>query len=522
MKVLITTSGIGSRLGNITKYTNKSLVRVGKKPAISYIFENYPKETEFVVTLGHYGSQVKQYVEMAHKDLKVVFVDVDKYEGEGSSLLYSIWCAKKHLNCPFIYHACDSITERFFYSHKVDTNWLGGHPTKGSSHYRTFNASNSRVTRLNDKGEKSADYDYIGVCGIRDYMEFWSHADRLIKTGEGLSDYDVIISMMNDCTCFDSRIYSSWDDIGNMDSLKEARRKVSDQFDILDKDDESIYLLDEMVVKFFHNKKTCADRVSRGKMLYPMTPKILESSDNFYSYEYASGKVLSKTITASKMSELLSWADSSLWSPSRDDGQYTKRCFDFYHGKTKDRVDGFLASNRKTEKEEVINGELVPPVGEMLKMIDFSGLPSPTPKMFHGDFILENILETDNGFVLLDWRQNFGGTTEYGDFHYDLAKLNHNLMVDHDSIHKKLYKCVENDDGVWCRIMVPSINIECRGVLQDYCRRKSVEYGKISTITSLVWLSMCSLHEHPLDKFLYYFGRYNLYKALSTTGGNIA
>ena len=40
--VLITTSGIGNRLGNLTKFTNKSLVRVGEKPSISYIIESYP------------------------------------------------------------------------------------------------------------------------------------------------------------------------------------------------------------------------------------------------------------------------------------------------------------------------------------------------------------------------------------------------------------------------------------------------------------------------------------------------
>ena len=40
--VLITTSGTGNRLGNLTKFTNKSLVRVGEKPSISYIIESYP------------------------------------------------------------------------------------------------------------------------------------------------------------------------------------------------------------------------------------------------------------------------------------------------------------------------------------------------------------------------------------------------------------------------------------------------------------------------------------------------
>ena len=44
-KVLITTSGIGSRLGNLTNFTNKSLVRIGEKPAISHVIEHYPLNT---------------------------------------------------------------------------------------------------------------------------------------------------------------------------------------------------------------------------------------------------------------------------------------------------------------------------------------------------------------------------------------------------------------------------------------------------------------------------------------------
>ena len=62
-KVLITTSGIGSRLGEITKYTNKALVRIGDKPCISHIIEKYPIESKFVVTLGYFADQVKDFLE---------------------------------------------------------------------------------------------------------------------------------------------------------------------------------------------------------------------------------------------------------------------------------------------------------------------------------------------------------------------------------------------------------------------------------------------------------------------------
>ena len=93
-KVLITTSGIGSRLGKITDFTNKSLVRIGKKPSISYIIEAYPEETNFVITLGYYGNHVKDFLTLVYPDKNIEYVMVDNYSGEGSSLVYSILQAK--------------------------------------------------------------------------------------------------------------------------------------------------------------------------------------------------------------------------------------------------------------------------------------------------------------------------------------------------------------------------------------------------------------------------------------------
>lgn len=510
-KVLITTSGTGSRLGNLTKYTNKCLIRVGKKPAISHILDSYPKDTQFVVTLGYYGNHVKQYINIAHKNLNIQVVDVDKFEGEGSSLLYSMFCAKQYLNCPFIYHACDSIVNKNLNEIYLNTNWIGGHPSRSSFHYRTFNVNRNQVCKLNDKGEKNSDYDYIGVCGIVDHEEFWDVSKNLLNTNKILSDYDVIDYMIKDGIYFDSKIYSYWKDIGNIDSLKEARKTIDDQFNILDKDDESIFILNDKVIKFFNNTKVCKDRVIRGKKLYPLVPKIIDSSDNFYSYEYMSGQVLSKSITTNKMKKLLSWAETNMWKQVPDDSLYEKRCIDFYKNKTKDRINNFLKLNYKKEKAEFINQELIPPVMEMLDMINYESLSSKNPSIFHGDFILENILETSTDFILLDWRQNFADTVEYGDFHYDLAKLNHNLTLDHSVIYSNQYECTESKEGIKCQILVPSINIECKEILKTYCKNKNINYSNINILTSLIWLSMSSLHEHPLDKFLYYFGRYNLF-----------
>ena len=55
-KVLITASGLGSRLGNLTKYSNKALIRVGDYAVLTHIIQNYPIDTQFVITLGHFGT----------------------------------------------------------------------------------------------------------------------------------------------------------------------------------------------------------------------------------------------------------------------------------------------------------------------------------------------------------------------------------------------------------------------------------------------------------------------------------
>jgi hypothetical protein len=89
-KVLITTSGIGSRLGELTNYTNKSLIRIGKKPTISYIVERYSDDVEIVITLGYFGKHVREFLQMAYPEKIFTFIDVDKYTGEGSSLGYSL------------------------------------------------------------------------------------------------------------------------------------------------------------------------------------------------------------------------------------------------------------------------------------------------------------------------------------------------------------------------------------------------------------------------------------------------
>ena len=131
-KVLITTSGTGSRLGDLTKNKNKSVIEIAGKPAISYIIDNYPKDTQFVITLGYFGSQVKDLLLKRYPEHNFKFIEIDKYQGERSSMGYSMLCAKDNLQCPFVFHACDTFVPGKAIP-KPTSNWIAGYPFENTS-----------------------------------------------------------------------------------------------------------------------------------------------------------------------------------------------------------------------------------------------------------------------------------------------------------------------------------------------------------------------------------------------------
>ncbi len=178
-RVLVTTSGLGSRLGHFTEQTNKSLIRIGSKPAVSYIIEAYPKSTEFVITLGYYGSHVREFLQIAYPERKFIFVEVDKYHGKGSSLLYSMLKARKYLQMPFIFHAGDTLI--FEKVPLPSKNWNAGFRGTNSATYRSFDVVDNFVTKIHDKGIIKPDLLHLGLVGLSDYKDFWKTALAVYK-----------------------------------------------------------------------------------------------------------------------------------------------------------------------------------------------------------------------------------------------------------------------------------------------------------------------------------------------------
>ena len=513
-KVLITSSGLGSRLGTITDYTNKSLVRIGSKPAISYIIESYDKNIPIVVTIGHFGKHVKDFLELAYPERSFEFVNINNYSGKGSSLGLSMLEAKNLLQCPFIFHACDTITQDSIPAPSV--NWMAGKRLSESSQYRTLQISNNKVVKINDKGEINFDLVYVGLAGVKDYKEFWYSLEEVYKRDKqnlSLSDCHAFSNLNKDIEAIE---LSTWYDIGNTTSLKNVRNQIGSDFEILDKVDENIFLFKDYVIKFFFNETINNNRVKRVKYLNNTTPCIIDFRDNFYKYSLAKGKLLSSTATPRVLKNFLTTIQSKLWSKKEVDKEFYLVCEKFYIDKSYQRISKYLQNIDLTkDKKSIINGVEIPPAEDLILSLSKENIYSSYKTLYHGDFILDNIIDTGSGFTLIDWRQDFGGELKYGDVYYDLAKLNHNLIFNHDIVNKGLYTVEDTVQGINVDILVSKRLLECREIFHKFIYEFGYDLRKVNLLTGLIWINMAPLHEYPLSKFLFNFGKYNLYNTLN-------
>lgn len=549
--VLLTCSGIGSRLGTITNYTNKSLVKIGKKPAIAYIIDSYPDDTEFIITIGHYGSHVKQYLNSVYSDKNIQFVDVDNYNGPKSSPVYSQLQTKEYLQKPFFYHSCDTITFDDSYidiCKNSNKDILIGFKTN-SGQYDSFdiipsndNTQINTISNLYSKRESTiSKLSYVGIAYINDYKKYWSklHEAYLEQLRNDIthispSDFYVYKELMPD------NLYSyeikSWYDVGNIETLNKARQVFPDSFNILYKEKESIFIQDikefnkKCIIKFFYDNDRVKNLANRAKSIESTVPKVLYHTDNFLIYEYTNGTVLSERLVPNDITRLLNFGANNMWhykfsNYSIDD--YKKLLNKFYIEKTKERINKLITKyNIDLHKSiEINNEEKFKPIDLLhntYQIIEEKIKYYMYPSKWHGDFIPDNIIRFDDSFKLIDWRESFVGDTEIGDMYYDLAKLNHNLTINHKIIYNNNFDInittFNNYDKIYVNILTnETMNIakekinefikSYEGINCSFCIN---DYTYIELLTGIVWLNMSPLHHNPFDLFLFYFGLWKL------------
>jgi len=184
-KVCIQAAGVGSRL-TLGNGLHKALIPINNKSTLSRIIDLFPKKTSFVIIVGYEKNQIISFMKVKYPTLDVEYVEVKKFKGKGSGPGYSLLKAKKHLQEPFIFMACDTIV---FKRPPLPTkNWIGVSPTKKTKDYLIIESDNNFMSKFFEK--KSIDYinknsegyknntkgifnAFIGLAGISDYNLFW-------------------------------------------------------------------------------------------------------------------------------------------------------------------------------------------------------------------------------------------------------------------------------------------------------------------------------------------------------------
>ena len=510
-KVLITSAGTGSRLGKWTNNINKSLITIYDKPAISYIIEKFSKNIEIVLAVGYKAELLKDFIRIAYPDRTIRFVDVDPYDGPGSGLGYTILRCEQYLQCPFIFFANDTIVLEDI--PKPDHNWCGYDEIYNNILYRSFKIVDGIIEDVNDVGHKIKAPAAIGLHGIFNYEEFWKAMNEGISFGSIYTGELYGIKKILDCK-FKS-IKFTWFDAGCIEGIEKSTKYFdTKEYNILPKQDESIWFIEDKVIKYSNDKDFIFERIERNKRLNGLIPKIIDHRENMYSYKFIKGSVLSKCVNLTIFDNLLEelkkfWKNYPILDYEKK--EFKKKCIEFYKTKTLKRLKNYFIKYDYEDQEELINGIRVPKVLELMEKIDWENLSNGIPVAFHGDLHFENIILTEiSNFILLDWRQNFAGNLDYGDIYYDLAKLLHGIIVSHEIVNKELYFIKNEDESILSTIYRNQIYVEIEEAFYKFLKEGGYDIKKVKILTALIYLNIASLHHYPYSKFLFFYGKYML------------
>jgi len=279
------------------------------------------------------------------------------------------------------------------------------------------------------------------------------------------------------------------------------------------------------VIKFFADESIVKNRYFRSKnSLKGLCPDVLEPLGNFYAYDKIDGQVLYNVMNSQIVNDFLEWARINIWQENKlsdeDKKIFNDACHKFYYDKTMKRIE--LAQNKLgiIDGQNVINGLAVPSLSELLSKIDWANIESGVSCNFHGDLQFDNILVTRdkisnlNKFVLLDWRQDFGGLNTSGDLYYDLAKLYGGLTMSYQLIKDGMFDFDRSGESVYYNFYIKSDLLEAKEEYEKFLIKNNFDLKKIKIMTALIFFNMSPLHHDPFDVMLYFLGKNMLHKLL--------
>lgn len=516
MLIVIPTAGIGSRLDLHTKNFNKSMIQLGDTPVISKIIDSYPIHANFIIITGYKGEHIEEYLSLVYPKRKIKIIKVKLFDGPGSGLTHTLSKALKSINKPFFFHANDTIfTDKNFHT-KINTDTLFLHKKNCDTMKYATVEINSKYKKIHNKlNYLRKDYfNYTGVAFIKNFIKF-KKIIKNSKTNDGELSYFKSLNQNN----INYKFINGWHDIGSKETKEKAENFFLNSKSILPKYDQGIFFKKNKVYKFFTNSEIIKKRYERSKILNSHVPKILKKTKYFYVYKFHQGNVFSKLKNKKKeFPKLLFLLSKTFWKKKtltkNKFNIFEQKCNSFYYEKSLSRINYLYEKNNINDQVEFINYIKTPKISSMFEKINWKDISNGIPVNFHGDLHFENIIKNKNKITLLDWREDFSGIKNYGDIYYDLAKINHGLIIDHGIIKNSKFMVKIDNNDIRINFIQSKENKHCQKLFFKFLKDNKYSIKKVKILTALIFLNIAGLHHYPYSFFLYYLGKSSLYNAI--------
>ena len=503
-------------MGSIGANINKALLPIEQKAAISWIIEKFPTDTKFVIAIGHKGCQVKEYLTLAYPNKMFNFVEVENFDGPGSGPGKSLLACQEHLQSPFYFVSCDTLWKGSI-EYGSDTDWLAvsSVPDYETENYCNVKIESNKAVELRDKTYVS-DQQYkafTGLCFIHNFNTFWDGLSQPTIISNEHQVSNGIQALINNYEVGIQEI--DWMDIGDEEKYRAAVAQY-ENYDFA-KESEQIYICNNTVVKYFEDQRISTTRVEKAKMNPEVFPTVSYLGGNFFSYEFISGKTLYKENDVDIFGNLLIWLKKHLWNDvDVDEAHFTELCKKFYFDKTISRLDQFDKKYPQFDKENEINGQLIPSARSLLESVDWETLSKGLPSFIHGDLQFDNIIynQINKKFTLIDWRQDFAGEVAYGDRYYDFAKLLGGMILNYDLIKIALMDFKEMKGKIYFDFSQRHSGLLFREILKDFVNSQQADFSRVELLVGIIFINMAPLHHYPFDKLLLCLGRQTLQQVL--------
>lgn len=515
--VCILAAGFGTRVTAFNGQLHKALLPLGNMAMLSRIMRAFPDGTRFVIALGHRADQIRDYLAMAHPEADVTFVTVDNVDGPGSGPGTSLGCCRPALPGPFVFTSCDTLIDGDI--PQPDRNWIGVQRAENPERWCTVECdADGRAVRLHDKSPDGTPLAFVGIAGVHDADRFWASLGAIGAKGEvqvtpGL---EALISTGL------APMEMAWIDTGTDSDYHRAMARYEKNYTFEGKTTDVTYRLGDRVVKLFFDPAAANRRYVRGCTNAGAFVPVLGIQGHCCAYRFVpDSHLLSKGLDGPGCRCALDWLQERFWAPAPIDAAvFEEACRCFYIDKTLGRLNSFLHLHGLDREAGplVLNGRSCPTVRAMMAAAEGLMRNGGLPSTFHGDLHADNMLVTDEGYCLIDWRDDFAGLTDMGDRYYDLAKFFHTLDLSVEVMDAGDYRVETLADGA-LRIghRLGGALEEAQAAFWSFAAANGYDRTRIELLNGLIFINMAPLYDRPLGRYLYLLGRLRMAEALAGT-----